>query len=61
MRSDYEIEKIIRFEFEPELICLLPTVFFQPWKYRYLNTVVVCFSWLGFNIGFGVWRLKDKK
>lgn len=58
MRSDYRIKKKIFFEFDCELIFLLPTIMFQPWKYRYLGTSVVTISWLGMNIGIGIWEKK---
>lgn len=38
----------------------LPTIVWQPWRYRYPNSFVVELWWLNFVVGIGWWeRRKD--
>lgn len=58
MRKEYRIKPKIGFEIDNQsyVFFFLPTVVWQPWKYRYNNTYVVNLHWLCFDVGFGVWE-----
>ena len=61
MRKEYRIKPKIGFEIDKQnyLFFLIPTVIWQPWKYRYKDSYVVCLHWLNFAVGFGLWINED--
>jgi hypothetical protein len=58
MRKEYRIRPKVVFEVDKRdfLFFFLPTIIWQPWKYRWNGCAVVCFHWLNFAIGFGIWE-----
>ncbi len=60
MRKDYRIKPKVIFEIDnrSKIFCILPTIIFQPWKYRYIGGVVVDITWLNLHIGIGIWENK---
>lgn len=56
MRKEYRIKPKIRFEIDKGIFFLLPTIIWQPWKYRYNDTFVISFYWLNFVVGIGLWK-----
>lgn len=58
-RKDYYIEPKIVLIVDESYWSLLPTVFYEPWGYRYTGTIVLDIHWLIFHIGIGIWRMKD--
>ena len=58
LRKEYRIKPKIGFEIDKRtyLFMFLPTIIWQPWKYRFNNTYVICLYWLNFAIGFGLWE-----
>ena len=63
MREDYRIKPRMKAIIDKEycLFSLIPTVIWQPWKYRYPNTYVVDIHWLIFHLCFGFWERKKEK
>lgn len=55
-RKKYHIKPKVEFEIIDSLFFLLPTIIWQPWKYRYNNSYVVCLHWLVFAVGIGLWE-----
>ena len=57
MRKEYRIRAKIGFEIDKldYVFFFLPTIVWQPWKYRY-NSYVVELHWLIFTVGFGLWE-----
>lgn len=60
MRQDYYIKWKIGFEIDKSYraYSILPTIVWQPWKYRYPLTSIVDITWLNFHIVIGEWRKK---
>ena len=58
MRKQYRIKPKIGFEIDKQYYAFffLPTVVWQPWKYRWNNTYVVELHWFIFTVGFGLWE-----
>ena len=58
MRKEYHIRAKIGFEVDKEsyVFFLLPTIVWQPWKYRFSKTYAVELHWLIFTVGFGLWE-----
>lgn len=61
MRKDYKIIPKIWFEIDRDsyIFAFLPTIEWQPWRYRYLRSSIICIRWLNFGIGFGQWVRKE--
>jgi len=57
-RREYHIKPKFVFEIDTtsRLFFFLPTIYWQPWKYRYNGCCVICFCWLIFSFGFGIWE-----
>lgn len=57
-RKEYRIKPKFVFEIDTtnRIFFFLPTILWQPWKYRYNDSYVICFCWLIFNVGFGIWE-----
>lgn len=60
MRSDYYIKPCVNFHIYKELYTLLPTIFYQPWKYRYIGLPVLTLQWLCFALNIGLWTHKER-
>ena len=58
-RKNYYIEPKVKFIVDEAYWSLLPTIFYEPWGYRYIGTIVIDIHWLIFHIGIGIWRMKD--
>lgn len=56
MRKEYRIKPKIGFEIDKSIFFLLPTIIWQPWKYRYNDSYVIYFCWLVFAVRFGLWE-----
>ena len=56
MRKRYRIKPRIGVFLDAELISFLPTIMWQPWKYRHTGLYVVNIHWLVFHICFGIWE-----
>ena len=57
LRKQYRIKPKIAFEIDKQIV-FIPTIIWQPWKYRYCNSYVISFYWFIFAIGFGFWERK---
>lgn len=60
IRKDYKTERCIKFEVDTTnyAFYILPTIFIQPWIYRYPGCSVIEIIWLNFHICIGIWRNK---
>lgn len=56
--KEYRIKPKIAFEIDTRnyLFMFFPTIVWQPWNYRYNESYVICFHWLNFVIGIGLWE-----
>lgn len=61
-RKQWYIKKYFKVQFDTDsyLICILPTIIFQPWRYRYPNCAVIDVTWLNFHITIGEWKRKNE-
>ena len=60
MRKDFYIKPCIQFVFDKELYMLLPTIMYQPSRYRYPGTFVITIQWLCFAVGISGWCVKGR-
>ena len=58
-RKDYCIKPSIKCGFEKDIVSLFPTIIFQPWQYRYINSCIVEFWWITFYVCIGIWENKE--
>ncbi len=61
-RSDYYIKWKISFNVDKKYRAyhILPTIVYQPWKYRGPNVSIIDIAWLNFHILIGEWRNKER-
>lgn len=59
--SRFYVKPCIKFETDKTnwLISLIPTIMFQPSKYRYANSWIIDIYWLIFHITIGEWKPKE--
>ena len=62
-RKEYRIKPKIGFEIDEryKMFFFIPTIIWQPWKYRWDNSFVISVHWLIFAIGVGRWERKELK
>ena len=58
-RKEYRIKPIVKFYVDNNIFSFIPTVVWQPWIYRYINSSVVDIWWLHFHILIGTWEYKS--
>lgn len=60
-RENWYIKPLFKFERDTEyyLISILPTIMFQPWRYRRPYIGVIDITWLHYHIIIGEWRRKE--
>jgi hypothetical protein len=58
VKNSWKIRPKIEFEYDKRdyLFVFLPTIMWQPSRYRYNGSCVVSFYWLLFRVGFGIWE-----
>lgn len=55
--KNYKIKPKIKFCIDDDYIfSFIPTITWQPWIYRYLDSGVIDIWWLHFHIIIGVWK-----
>lgn len=61
MRKDYRIKPHFEFSIDKSmmLFAFIPTICWQPWKYRYPRTAVIDIHWLIFHVTIGIWERKQ--
>lgn len=59
-RQNYRIKPSIRFHVDDVdyIFCLLPTITYQPWRYRWNGVSILEISWLNIHIKLGEWRYR---
>lgn len=60
-RENWYIKPLFEFERDTDyyLISLLPTIMFQPWRYRRPGAGVIDITWLHCHIVIGEWKRKE--
>jgi hypothetical protein len=62
-RKEYRIKPVVAFEVDDDyyLMSLLPTIYWQPWPFRYPDNSVLDIHWLNIHICIGLWTKREKK
>lgn len=61
-RREWYIKKHIGFvcDDNPCIISFIPTIMFQPWRYRFPGCCVFDITWLNLHITIGEWKRKEE-
>lgn len=59
-RKDYHIRWNVDFMVEKEIVYILPSIIWQPWKYRQPGVCVIEIGWLNFRLTIGTWRKRKE-
>lgn len=62
MRADWRIKPYTKLIIDKDdyLFSFIPTIVWQPWRYRYSNTCVIDIHWLIFHLCFGLWEQRKE-
>lgn len=55
-KKKYRTKLKVEFDIDKNIISLLPTILYHPWKYRYVGSYAIIIYWLCFAVGIGIWE-----